>query len=57
MILRPIGDVLTMQQLHFAADVRSASEIEVAKPDVKAAEMKLARQLIDQQTASTFDPT
>lgn len=56
-ILRPIGDVLTMQQLHFAADVRSASEIEVAKPDVKAAELKLARQLIDQQTAATFDPT
>jgi DNA end-binding protein Ku len=55
-ILRPIGDVLTMQQLHFAADVRSASEIEVAKPDIKAAEMKLARALIDQQTAATFDP-
>lgn len=55
-ILRPIGDVLTMQQLHFAADVRSASEIEIAKPDVKAAEMKLARQLIDQQKANSFDP-
>lgn len=55
-ILRPIGDVLTMQQLHFAADVRSASEIDVAKPDVKAAELKLARQLIDQQTANAFDP-
>lgn len=56
-ILRPIGDVLTMQQLHFAADVRSASEIDIAKPDVKAAELKLARQLIDQQTAETFDAT
>jgi DNA end-binding protein Ku len=55
-ILRPIGDVLTMQQLHFAADVRSASEMEIAKPDVKAAELKLARQLIDQQTAEKFDP-
>lgn len=56
-ILRPIGDVLTMQQLHFAADVRPASEIDIAKPDVKAAELKLARQLIDQQTADIFDPT
>lgn len=56
-ILRPIGDVLAMQQLHFAADVRPASEVEIAKPDVKAAELKLARQLIDQQTADTFDPT
>jgi len=55
-ILRPVGDVLTMQQLHFAADVRSSSEMEIAKPDVKAAELKLARQLIDQQTADKFDP-
>lgn len=55
-ILRPIGDVLAMQQLHFAADVRPASEIEVAKPDVKPAELKLARQLIDQQTTEAFDP-
>ncbi|HKT74012.1 MAG TPA: Ku protein [Steroidobacteraceae bacterium] len=55
-ILRPQGDVLTMQQLHFAADVRPASEIDVPKPDVKPAELKLAQQLIDQQTAAAFDP-
>jgi DNA end-binding protein Ku len=56
-ILRPIGDVLAMQQLHYAADVRSASEVEVPKPDVKPAELKLAQQLIDQQAADTFDPS
>ena len=56
-ILRPIGDVLAMQQLHFASDVRSATEIEVPKADVKPAELKLAQQLIDQQTAEQFDPT
>ena len=50
-MLRPMGDVLAMQQLHFAADVRPASEIEVPKPEVKPAELKLAQQLIDQQTA------
>jgi DNA end-binding protein Ku len=55
-ILRPIGDVLAMQQLHYAADVRRASEVEVPKPEVKAAELKLAQQLIDQQTAEKFDP-
>jgi DNA end-binding protein Ku len=55
-ILRPIGDVLAMQQLHFAADVRRASEVEVPKPEVKAAELKLAQQLIDAQTSETFDP-
>jgi DNA end-binding protein Ku len=55
-VLRPIGDVLTMQQLHFAADVRSSSEIEVPKSEVKPAELKLAQQLIDQQTSEKFDP-
>ncbi|HYX74660.1 MAG TPA: Ku protein [Steroidobacteraceae bacterium] len=56
-ILRPVGDVLAMQQLHYVEDVRPASEVEVPKPEVKAAELKLAQQLIDQQTAERFDPT
>ena len=55
--LRPIGGVLTMQQLHFAADVRPASEVEVPKSEVKEAELKLARQLINQQKAEKFDPS
>ena len=55
-ILRPIGDVLAMQQLHYATDVRPASEVEIPKPEVKPAELKLAQQLIDQQTAEKFDP-
>jgi DNA end-binding protein Ku len=54
-ILRPIGDVLAMQQLHFAADVKSAAEIDVPKPEVKPAELKLAQQLIDQQTQPQYD--
>ena len=56
-LLRPIGDVLTMQQLHYAGDVRSSSEIDVPKADVKPAELKLAQQLIEQQTSAKFDPT
>jgi DNA end-binding protein Ku len=56
-ILRPIGDVLTMQQRRFATEVRSAKEIDVGKADVKPGEMKLARQLIEQQQADLFDPT
>lgn len=55
--LRPVDNVLTMQQLHFAADVRPVSEVDVPKAEVKPAEMKLARQLIDQQTADSFDPS
>jgi DNA end-binding protein Ku len=48
--------VLAMQQLHYAADVRRASEVEVPKSEVKPAELKLAQQLIDQQTAPKFEP-
>jgi DNA end-binding protein Ku len=55
-ILRPIGDVLAMQQLHYAADVNRATEVDVPKPEVKPAELKLAQQLIDQQTNNKFDP-
>ncbi len=55
-ILRPIGDVLAMQQLHYASDVRRATEVEVPKTEVKPAELKLAQQLIEQQTAEKFDP-
>ena len=55
-ILRPIGEVLAMQQLHYASDVRRASEVEVPKTEVKSAELKLAQQLIEQQTAEKFDP-
>ena len=56
-ILRPIGQVLAMQQLHFQNEVRSASEIEVPKSEVKAGELKLAEQLIGQQTTEKFDPS
>ena len=56
-MLRPIGNVLAMQQLFFAADVKPVSEVDVPKPEVKPAELKLARQLIDAQTADQFDPS
>jgi DNA end-binding protein Ku len=55
--LRPVGDVLTMQQLHFATEVRPATEVEIAKPDVRPQELKLAKQLVEQQTANNFDPS
>ncbi len=55
-MLRAVGDMLTMQQLHFAADVRPAGEIEIPKQEVKPAELTFAQQLINQQTAGKFDP-
>ena len=55
-LIRPINDVLTMQQLHFAADVRPSTEVEIPKTEIKPQEMKLAKQLIEQQTSARFDP-
>lgn len=56
-VLRPIGDVLTMQQLYYAADVKPTHELDVPKPDVRPQELKLARQLIEQGSNDAFDPT
>jgi DNA end-binding protein Ku len=56
-MLRPVGDRLTLQQLHFAADVRPAAEIDIPKQDVKPAELTLAQQLINQQASEKFEPT
>jgi DNA end-binding protein Ku len=59
-MIRPIesdnGDGLVMQQLLYAAEVRSIKDIEIPKTDVKDAELKLAQQLIEQQASDTFKP-
>ncbi len=59
-MIRPIegadGDGLVMQQLLYAAEVRSIKDIDIPKTEVKDAELKLAQQLIEQQAADTFDP-
>jgi DNA end-binding protein Ku len=56
-MLRPVEDGLVMQQLLYAAEVRAISEIEIPKTDVKDPELKLAKQLIEQQATERFDPT
>ncbi len=55
-MLRPHEDGLIMQQLLYAADVRTMGELDIPKVEVKAAELKLARQLIEQQSGAGFDP-
>jgi DNA end-binding protein Ku len=55
-MIRPIEDGLVMQQLLYAAEVRSIKDIEIPKTDVKDAELKLAQQLIEQQASDKFDP-
>lgn len=54
-MLRPVDNVMMMQQLHFANEVRSSTEIEVPQQDVKPAELNLAKQLIEQQASEKFD--
>ena len=56
-MIRPVEDGLVMQQLLYAGEVRAMKELEIPKTDVKPAELKLAQQLIEQQTSDTFDPS
>lgn len=55
-MLRPFEEGLVMQQLFYAADVRAIGELEIPSVEVKEAELKLARQLIEQQSTEAFDP-
>jgi DNA end-binding protein Ku len=56
-MIRPVEDGLVMQQLLYAGEVRSMKDLDIPKTDVKPAELKLAQQLIEQQTSATFDPS
>ena len=55
-LLRPTEDVLIMQQLLYADEVRAATELEIAPADVRDAELKLAIQLIEQISSDEFHP-
>ena len=56
-MIRPVEEGLVMQQLLYADEVRSIKEIEIPQTEVKPAELKLAKQLIDAQSSETFDPS
>jgi len=55
-LLRPQGDRLVMQQLHYADEIRSPAEVPIGQGEVKEPELKLARQLVDQITTDQFRP-
>ncbi|HXS20106.1 MAG TPA: Ku protein [Steroidobacteraceae bacterium] len=55
-ILRPVDNALALHQLHFAPEVQSVAALGVESAKVRDAELKLARQLIEQQSADAFDP-
>ena len=59
-LIRPMDtglvEGLVMQQLLYAAEVRSINDLDIPKTEVKPAELKLAQQLIEQQSVDQFDP-
>ena len=55
--LRPISDGIVLQQLLYADEVRSMNELGIDKGEVRAPELKLAMQLIEQITSDRFDPS
>jgi DNA end-binding protein Ku len=59
-LIRPMDtglvEGLVMQQLLYAAEVRSINDVDIPRTDVKPAELKLAQQLIEQQAVEKFDP-
>ena len=56
-MIRAVEEGLVMQQLLYAGEVRSMKELEIPETEVKPAELKLARQLIDAQSNESFDPS
>ena len=55
-LLRPLNNVLVMEQLHYADEVRSTTEVTIPDGDVKPAELALAKQLIEQTATDDFEP-
>ncbi len=54
--VRPTDDGLILQQLLYADEVRTLSDLEIEKADVKPAELGLAVQLIEQSASDQYDP-
>lgn len=53
-LLRPFAEGLIMQQLRYADEVKSFSEVPLGSAEVKPAELQLAKMLIDQIAADEF---
>ncbi len=56
-LLRPLNGILVMEQLHYSDEIRPTSEVTVPEGEVKPAELKLAKQLIDQTSNDAFEPS
>jgi DNA end-binding protein Ku len=56
-LLRPLKNVIVLQQLHYPDEVRALDEVPVGAAESKENELKLAVQLIDQITSKSFEPS
>src|SRR6478752_2289835 len=54
--VRPTDDGLVLQQLLYAAEVRSHKDLDIETVDVSQGELQLALQLIDQISTDSYDP-
>lgn len=55
-LVRPVEGALVMQQLRYADEIRSLSEVPVGDTRVKPAELKLALQIVEQAVSDEFRP-
>jgi len=56
-LLRPLQNVIILQQLRYPDEVRPLDEVPVGTAESKEGELKLAIQLIDQITSASFEPS
>ena len=56
-LVRPVGDRLVLEQLHYAHEVRDIGSVPAGDTEVSEAELTLAVQMIDQITSGAFDPS
>lgn len=56
-LLRPLNNVIILQQLRYPDEVRPLDEVPVGAFESKESELKLAVQLIDQITSPAFEPS
>jgi len=53
--LRPCGNALVLDTMHFADEIREAEGMPDKKPDIKSDALKLTQQLIDSMEETTFN--
>ncbi len=54
-MIRPMGDGLAMEQLHYANDLRNFDDVELPDVEVNEAEVDLAIQIIEQVSVAEYD--